>query len=58
MKISDILNVIIKKRVNISEIIMTQTYKDWMLNYGRYKDFRFKLTEEEYKVIYDRMKGK
>ena len=50
------LNVIIKKRVNISEFTLVQTYKDWMLTFGKYKEERFKLTEEEFAAILKKVK--
>ncbi len=51
MKISEMLDIIIKKRVNISEFTLVQSYKDWMLTFGKYKESRFRLTKEEFEAI-------
>lgn len=58
MKMSEMLDIIIKKRVNISEFMLVQTYKDWMLTFGKHKEERFRLTKDEFAAILARVKGK
>ena len=52
------LKLIISKRVNINEFLLVQSYKDWMLTFGRYKESRFTLTEDEFKAIYKKVRIK
>ena len=58
MKSTDMLKLIISKRVNISEFLLVQSYKDWMLTFGKHKESRFRLTKDEFEAIYEKVRVK